>query len=252
MVFGPRKSTRYLITLTIVAASSACATPPPPRPSTKPAALAKGAPSARGVGIVLFGRSVTEGWFRHWGVQEGRGFVQGPFRLLHRTFDDGPNETRWPEQVVAALRRFGPHLQAVQFKLCFVDFTEETDLAPYQRTIEAIYRAVVERAHKKLLIGNALPNVASASPAALIGKQRAFNAWLAAFAKKHPHVHVFDQYEVLSTEKGVLDPRYAISASDAHLNELGYAALDTAYFAFLRQVFPQAALAQGAGKAAGK
>lgn len=229
-----------MMVISLVLLAACATTPPAPPAATKPASGAKASPSARGIGIVLFGRSVTEGWFRHWGVQPGRGFVQGPFRLLHRTFDDGPNETRWPEQVVSALRRFGPHLQAVQVKLCFVDFTEETDLAPYQRTIEAIYRAVVERGKKKLLIGNALPNVAGASPAGLIAKQRAFNGWLGAFAKKHPQVHIFEQYEVLSTEKGVLDPRYASSPSDAHLNELGYAALDTGYFAFLRQVFPQA------------
>ena len=232
-------SASLVVLLSVV---SSCTTTPRTGPSSTPSTRRARTPRVHNgkVGIVLFGRSVTQQWFRHWGVAPERGVTKGRYQLLHRVFSDYlPSESGWPEQIDRIVRRYAKHLQAVHYKHCFVDFEANTDLSRYQRIADAVRRAVVQRQGKALIIGNALPLVEQASSAAIVAKQRAYNAWLRTFAAKHPRVFVFDQYQVLSTHEGYLKAEYAVSPSDSHLNKAGYQALDVAYFTFLARAFPK-------------
>jgi hypothetical protein len=193
--------------------------------------------TAGNVGIILHGRSVTEGWFKHWGVPAGRGARRGRFQLLHQVFEPyQPHLREWPRQMGAVAERFSRNVAAIQFKLCFVDFKEETNLSVYFDLVREIYDEIVGRRKKVLIIGNALPAVKNESNAKIVAKHREYNRWLGEFAKRYPgRVLIFDQHLALADPTGYLKPEYAVSDWDSHLNQKGYAALDRAYFAFLGQ-----------------
>lgn len=227
---------RALVTTGLCAGLLACGSIAPTSPPAVPPDLDRAH-----VGVALFGRSVTEGWFGHWGVGPGRGYQRGRFRLLHRPFSPyDPDVTLWPAQIDQTLQRYGRFVHGVQYKLCFVDFRPSTDLQPYRELADAVYRVVVQKHGRRLIIGNALPAVAGASSPSLVAVQRAYNAFLARFAAAHPKVVIFDQYAVLADKEGYLRAEYAASPADSHLNGQGYAALDAAYFALLERVFPVA------------
>jgi hypothetical protein len=216
----------------------ACGSGQRPAPQSPPAAKAPTSPNPY-TGIAMFGRSVTAQWFSHWGVKTHGGYQHGRFRVLHRVFDPyEPDESAWPRQAKQVLKRYGRYLAAVQYKLCFVDFTDGTDLDDYEDLARAMYEVVVKRFGKRLIIGNALPAVKSASSQKIIALHRRYNAWLEAFAAKHPGVVVFDQYRVLSSPAGYLKASYAQAPNDSHLNGAGYEALNKAYFPFLARQFP--------------
>jgi hypothetical protein len=212
-----------------------------PRSLTK-----KGGP----VGIALLGRSVTEGWFQHWGAKVGGGHKHGRYRLLHRPFQHyEPAPSLWASQADAVLQRYGKHLHAVQYKLCFVDFNADTSLDVFRDVAEAMYKVVVKKHGKVLIIGNALPSMPRESTLRggdinhVVRLNNEYNNWLQLFAKAHPRVVIFDQNKVLIDDKGFLRADYAQSPTDSHLKGVAYRAMDKAYFALLDKQF-------GAGQAA--
>ena len=199
--------------------------------------------AATSTNLALLGRSVTEGWFAHWEAEGS--YSRGRFYLQHNIWEPyDPDVQRWPEQAAAVIKAFpgkagGRKLRALQYKHCFVDFTDDTDLTPYKRIAEAVYKEVVTNAKLKLIVGNALPWTTAGMSATIKKKQLEWNAYLADLAAKHPgEVFVFDQYAVLTDSAGALKAEYAVAADDAHLNKAGYDALDAAYFAFLARTLP--------------
>lgn len=222
----------------------ACATAPQTKPNVaaRPAnakssetEAAKVAKANTSVGILVYGRSVTEDWFRFRGVPSGRGYQRGRYRLVHNSFEPyQPDIVRWPAQIVSDLQRFGKYVKAVHYKLCFVDFNEKSNIGDYRELANEIFQDVVIERKKLLIVGNALPLVAESSSAPIIAQQRAYNEMLRTLSLKHPkQVFIFDQYALLANASGHLKTEFAASKTDSHLNLRGYEALEKAYFAFL-------------------
>ena len=193
--------------------------------------------------IFMLGRSVMEGWFYHWGW-DGDDYSPVSFNgysLYHRTVDgptgDGSNMVDSVDSIAGAL----PSGQkSLFFKLCFVDFeggsqaAANANLARNQEIIEGVYDSVVEGDGIDLIIGNALPRVAADTDQYLVENHQSYNAWLDDFSDDYAgNVYIFDQYSALADSNGNLKAAYAVSASDSHLNDQGYDALDTAYTSFL-------------------
>jgi hypothetical protein len=85
-----------------------------------------------------------------------------------------------------------------------------------------------------MIVGNALPQVASATDQWLVWNHRQYNQRLLDLAAQHPAtLQVFDLYSVLVDSSGNLKSGYATGADDSHPNEAGYTALDSAFFPFL-------------------
>lgn len=194
--------------------------------------------------IYMLGRSVMAGWFDHWGWDgdDESSVYFHDYSLYHRYVDgpegDGDNMVNSAHSIMNALPGGD---KAVFFKLCFVDFsggsTEEAD-ANYERNI-SIVENVYNVAHGKginLIVGNALPQVASATDSYLVANHRKYNQWLNDFAENHSDFYVFDMYGTLSDSSGNLKSGYA-TGDDSHPNSAGYDALDTAYADFLANGF---------------
>jgi hypothetical protein len=190
------------------------------------------------VDIWMMGRSVMSGWFSHWGADPV--YARDRFTLKHKVLEGPPDIVASVQALVDSVSMC--ETPVVFFKLCFVDF-EGSDSVTAQANLDRNlgYVAQVESivAHRglKLIVGNALPQVASATDPWLVWNHRQYNQRLIVFAAAHPDVRVFDFYSVLSTADGALRPEYAISGSDSHPNDAGYLALDTPFFAFLNQYY---------------
>jgi hypothetical protein len=115
----------------------------------------------------------------------------------------------------------------VFFKLCFADFNGEQDnLVENKRYVEEIYSEVVTKKHKKLIIGNALPQIAQDTTSEIKQEHQAYNSWLSNFAATHQHAQILDLYGMLSNSNGALKPEYAVG--DSHLNDNAYAKITPA------------------------
>ena len=145
-----------------------------------------------------------------------------------------------PPDIIATLidrlDRFGDKADTGFFKLCFVDFASDPSGENLQRNkgyVEAAYNEIVVKRHKRMIVGNALPSVASATDADLIANHRAYNAWLVSFAASHKDVKVLDLYGLLSGSDGALRPEYAYSSDDSHPNSAGYAKITPEFLKLL-------------------
>lgn len=190
--------------------------------------------------VLMMGRSVMEGWFAHldpaWDWESP--VVRDGFALTY-----GPLETP-PEIARSAcgLIEDAEPGTTVFFKFCFDDFwggsgrdgrEELEDLTGWVREVAecAAERDVV------LIVGNALPKVATYTDDALVTQHREYNQWLGEFAAEAPgEVHVFDLYGLLSTTVGALRPEFAISPNDSHLNDAAYGELEQPLFELLERV----------------
>lgn len=194
--------------------------------------------------IYMMGRSVMEGWFYHWGWggDDGSPVMFHDYSLYHRSVDgpegDGGNMVSSARSIIDALPSGD---KAVFFKLCFVDFTGGSQAAAnenYERNvgiIEDVY-AIAHGQGINLIVGNALPQVASATDSYLVSSHRQYNSWLDSFADNHSDFYVFDMYGTLSDSSGNLKAAYA-NGDDSHPNSAGYDALDSAYADFLANDF---------------
>ena len=230
MLIVPKALTTALLFGIVLA--TGCAGSPPPKLSTL-------APNERHVGIAMLGRSVTEQWFAYWGARPNTGHQRGRFRLLHRAFTEySPSREAWTAQADRLLTRFGARLDALHYKLCFVDFTSGTKLAPLREIAEGMYEVVVKKHGKRLIIGTALPAVLDASPKAVRELHYRYNQWLRRFAAAHPKVLIFDQYRILANAEGLLKLAFRQGPQDSHLQPGAYRELTHAYFRFLERHFP--------------
>jgi lysophospholipase L1-like esterase len=119
----------------------------------------------------------------------------------------------------------------VFFKLCFVDFGEEQGdrLAEDEQYIQQIYNEVVTKRHRKLIVGNALPQVSMYTTSGMKSNHKAYNQWLSQFASTHSDIQVLDLYGMLSDSSGNLKAGYAVSSDDSHLNDAAYAKITPAF-----------------------
>lgn len=185
--------------------------------------------------VLMMGRSVMGSWFSHWGHDGGTPVERHGRRLLYREIEGPEGIARSASEAIGEV----PAGTTVFFKFCFVDFAAP-DAAGARDELErnkGYVLEVIDAAEARgvqLIIGNALPNVASQTNRYLVDEHRDYNAWLDEVAGEHPDtVRVFDQYSVLADDDGALKAAYAISRDDAHLNERAYDALDAAFFDFL-------------------
>jgi hypothetical protein len=194
--------------------------------------------SAGLVEVWMMGRSVMSGWFTHWGSDPV--YVHNRFTLRHWIVESPPDIVASVQAVVDSVTMC--QTPVMLFKLCFVDF-EGGDSATAQANLDrnlgyvTQVDSIVEARGLKLILGNALPQVASSTDPWLVWNHRQYNQRLNDFATAHPDVHIFDLYSVLSNANGELKPEYATSSSDSHPNDAGYTALDAPFFAFLNQYY---------------
>ena len=185
----------------------------------------------------LFGRSVLQGWFSHWGWdgEEATPVQRTRFELHHRYLtgpeDAGANTIAdFRAQVNALDIAANP---AVFFKLCFVDFTggdsteAQANLDRNERLVDSLL-SIVNGRGLRAVIGNALPKTESEFDAWLYWNHTRYNAYIDQLAQAHPDsVFVLDMYAVLAdTATHCIRHEYRTGADDAHPNESGYDALD--------------------------
>lgn len=190
------------------------------------------------VDVWMMGRSVMSGWFSHWGSDPL--YARDRFTLKHKVVEGPPDIVASVQAIVDSVSMC--EVPVMFFKLCFVDFEggdSATAQANLDRNLGYITQvdSIVQARGLRLILGNALPQVASGTDPWLVWNHRQYNSRLNDFAAQHPDVHVFDLYSALSDAGGALKAQYATSADDSHPNDAGYVALDTPFFAFLNQYY---------------
>jgi len=205
-------------------------------------------PSSRAARIVMFGRSVLEGWFYHWGWDgnEGTPVARLRFTLEHRYLvqpeGDGANTIADFRQQVAALNVADS--PAVFFKLCFVDFAggdsaaAQENLDRNKRLVDSLYAVVAARG-LRLVIGNALPVTETEHDAWRYWNHVRYNQYLTALANAHQRrVFVLDLYSYLTDwQTHCIRHEYRSGRDDPHPNAAGYDFIDPALDALLEQDF---------------
>jgi hypothetical protein len=185
--------------------------------------------------VYLLGRSVMAGWFDHWGYDT---LWRERFTIAYREVQPPPDIVTSVMDVVNQRGVPGP---VISFQLSFEDFaggdsaTAWANLERNMDIVQQVYDTVVVSRGLRLVIGGALPQVASATDAWLVWNHTTYNARLASFASQHDGVRVFDLYGILSDTGGSLRSSYAASSTNSHLNEQAYTALDEQWFSFLEQ-----------------
>ena len=211
----------------------------PPTGTTGQASTTAGGSDAGPKAVLMLGRSVMWGWFKHWGWDgsiESMPVAKDGYSLTYR-------EIATPPDIAASAAGFmdqAPEGSVVFFKFCFDDFPGAEDAVhrfEEQKDWIASIVAKAEARHQRLIIGNALPKADVSSDPTLVAEHREFNEWLKDYASNSGGtVHVYDFYGVLADSDGSLKPEYASSADDSHPNDRGYAALDPSFFALLADV----------------
>jgi len=209
-------------------------------------------PSATGMSgkiVYMMGRSVTEGWFKHWqwDYDDNDPISHGEFQLFHR-YVEGPDNGA--QVMVNSVKQNLKDISANQkpvifFKLCFIDFyggsQEEADLNLQRNKgiVDSVYDIVVNQYGYTLILGNALPRTTQETDQYLVSNHERYNQYLEILQSQHPgEVFVFDLYSILTdTNTGGIKSNYATAADDAHPNDKGYDALDTPFFDFLETNF---------------
>ncbi|MHB8780864.1 MAG: IPT/TIG domain-containing protein [Candidatus Geothermincolia bacterium] len=191
--------------------------------------------------VHMCGRSVMDNWFSHWG---GDDITVSGYQLLHHYVSGPPG-------IVAEVNSVGDAMpsshSALFYKLCFVDFAggssgaAAANLAANSGYADQVVDHALNVTHRPVILGNALPQVASDTDPWLVWNHREYNDHLAALEAAHPgQVFVFDLYGLLSTPEGWLEPAYTDSSSDSHPNGAGYDRLEGPYIELLGEVFPAA------------
>lgn len=182
------------------------------------------AAASGGADVLLFGRSVAYGWGEYMGLewQEDETYYgeYGGNTIRYVQMDYPPDIDDSAERAMDTYDS-----DVVFFKLCFVDFgTEYGDMLEEDKEyVENVYQDAVVRRGRKLIVGNALPQVGMHSTPGLRQNHKAYDDWLDSFAASHDGVYVLDLNGLLSDSSGNLDSRYALSWDDSHLNSAGYA-----------------------------
>ena len=184
--------------------------------------------------VYMLGRSVMVGWFSHWG---GSPYTHGRFTLEYHAVDSPPGIVTSAQAIIDSLMLCDQPV--LFFKLSFEDFVGGDSLAAQQNLdrnmvyVDSVYATAFRRG-LKMIVGNALPQVANATDQWLVWNHLQYNQRLLDLAAQHPDtLRVFDMYSVLSDSADNLNPAYATSSSDSHPNDAGYTALDSAFFPIL-------------------
>jgi hypothetical protein len=185
--------------------------------------------------VYMLGRSVMSGWFTRWGADP---YTFGRFTLEYHAVQPPPGIVAGVQAIVDSLALCDEPV--LFFKLCFVDFvggdsgTAQENLDRNIVYVDSVYAAARGRG-LKMIVGNALPQVVSATDQWLVWNHRQYNAWLRSLERPQATVRIFDLYSVLADSSGNLRSEYATGSDDSHPNEAGYTALDSAFFPLLEQ-----------------
>ncbi len=218
----------------------ACAKTPAQTNKKSPAKQSQTDIPAGSAQIMMLGRSVMGGWFTHWTGDTSRPYNKDGFSLYYREID-GPDSIM--DSVGSRVNEDNGRAGIVFFKLCFVDFNGDdrgsarSNLKRNEGYAQKAYDIVVTGAGKKLIIGNALPQVKNATTDDLVWNHREYNKWLNEFAAAHPgQISIFDEYGILADDNGYLKSGFESSGDDSHPNDAGYTAMDGSFFELLKSI----------------
>lgn len=185
--------------------------------------------------VLMTGRSVAYHWMEYMGLEwtcDDEACHTGSPRGTYDDYYFIYYELDYPPEIATsaaeAVDTYGTDAEVVFFKFCFVDFAADLELQnarANEALAEDAYEYIVVDRGKKLIIGNALPQVSAHTEPALVDNHREFNDWLNGFAASHDNVQVLDLYGMLSDSSGNLRSEYAVSADDSHLTEAAYAVI---------------------------
>jgi hypothetical protein len=188
--------------------------------------------------VWMFGRSVLENWFYHWGWTGDSGWpvTRGRATLYHRCLTqpegDGANTVADLRQQVAELN---PADSPVVFvKLCFADFSggdsvaAAENLARNANLMAQLAARVIDTFGYRLILGNALPKAPAEHDRWLYWNHTRYNAYLDSLAGASAgRALVLDLYSALTdTTTHALQSGYATAPDDAHPNSAACEELD--------------------------
>ena len=182
--------------------------------------------------VTMNGRSVMEGWMKHWGFTWEGPVEKNGYFLDYKELDGNdisPSFANNTEGLAPGSIAF--------FKFCFVDF-DGSNLSQREREVEKVIQTARDRG-LRLIIGNALPMRKSDGSPEILNEYRQFNAFLQQKARENQDVWVYDFYGVIAGGDGWLKPEY--QTEDSHPNDKAYAALDPSFLELLGAVFAKQA-----------
>lgn len=226
-----------LVAASLVACSGAEPEGPAPRArevTDRPSPAAEAETEA--VGVLMLGRSVMAGWFDYWGSDLSEPVARDRFAITYGELESPPGIA----DGACRLMDEHPSARVVFFKFCFVDFSAEEDpQRQVDRMIGWVRRvaAHARESDRPLIVGTALPCVASQTDANLVATHRLFDRRLREeAAASQGSLRVFDLGGRLASADGSLRPDYAVSSDDSHLGGEGYRALDGPLFELMNEV----------------
>jgi hypothetical protein len=182
--------------------------------------------------VTMNGRSVMEGWMKHWGFTREGPVEKNGYSLVYKELDASDLDNL-PGSFAQNVEGLAPGSLAF-FKFCFVDFQGDN-----LDRLEGIIDRVEQTAHERglrLILGNALPVREQDGSPELVDEYRRYNAFLEATAGDAGNagkVWVYDLYGVLAGPDGFLKPEF--QTEDSHPNESAYRALDATFFPLLEK-----------------
>lgn len=189
-----------------------------------------------GIEVLMLGRSVTRGWFDHWGYNGRDPVLRDGYALYYAELAPPPDIATSAAGYIAQV----PAGTIVFFKLCYVDFEASSAAQVKAKLAENVgyVEKVIAAARAQgvtLVIGNALPRVAGETTRELVDLHEQYNKRLDELAAANKGVYVFDLYGTLATD-AVLPRGLAVSPDDSHLNDVAYQVLDEAFFKRLDEI----------------
>jgi hypothetical protein len=178
--------------------------------------------------VTMNGRSVMEGWMKHWGFAWEGPVEKDGYSLDYKELDG--NDV--PGSFAKNVEGLAPGSVAF-FKFCFVDF-DGSNLSQREGELEQVLATAREKG-LKLIVGNALPVRKQDGSPEIVTEEKKFNEFVVKKAGSEPNVWVYDFNGVLAGTDGYLKPEYA--TEDSHPNDAAYTALDATFFPLLSDVF---------------
>lgn len=178
--------------------------------------------------VTMNGRSVMEGWMKHWGFNWEGPVEKNGYLLDYKELDGNDIAASFAKNTEG----LAPGSVAF-FKFCFVDF-DGSNLRQRESEVEKVIQTAGERG-LKLVIGNALPVRKQDGNPEILDEYMKYNEFLRQKAAGCQGVWVYDFYGVLAGPDGWLKPEY--ETEDSHPNDEAYSALDPSLFELLGAVF---------------